>query len=122
MLNILNPIRNVFVFNNYFSDIKKEISQKFEEPYNSTASPNRSITISCKIYFKQYFVLKKKIVNLNCIDTIGLKEADKPCKNEEIRIQETQGSKRPLPNSFFQMDDYYDQFHKPTVYFPSDQK
>ncbi|XP_025407991.1 calmodulin-binding transcription activator 1 isoform X2 [Sipha flava] len=79
-------------------DIKKEISQKFEEPYNSTASPNRSITISC------------------------LKEADKPCKNEEIRIQETQGSKRPLPNSFFQMDDYYDQFHKPTVYFPSDQK
>lgn len=61
-------------------------------------------------------------ININLITVLGSKEADKPCKNEVVKMQETQGSKRPLPNSFFQTDDYYDQFCKPSVYFPSIQK
>lgn len=46
---------------------------------------------------------------------------DPPCNNEE-KPQETQGSKRPLPSSFFLSDDYYDEFCKPSHTFPSIQK
>lgn len=53
---------------------------------------------------------------------LGSKIENKFNKNEEKPLQETQGSKRPLPNSFFQTDDYYDQFCKPPLYFPSIEK
>lgn len=52
----------------------------------------------------------------------GSNEEKKPCNDKEIKPQETQGSKRPHPNSFFQTDDYYDPFCKPSLYFPSIQK
>ncbi|XP_029343280.1 calmodulin-binding transcription activator 1 isoform X1 [Acyrthosiphon pisum] len=79
------------------SDIKKEINQTTDEPNNPTPPPNKSVTILCS------------------------KGETKTDKNE-IKPQETQGSKRPLPNSFYQTDDYYDQFCKPSLYFPSIQK
>lgn len=52
---------------------------------------------------------------------LGSKEEEKP-HNNEVKMQETQGSKRPLPHSFSQTDEYYDQFCKPSLYFPSLQK
>ncbi|XP_025203261.1 calmodulin-binding transcription activator 1 isoform X2 [Melanaphis sacchari] len=80
------------------NDVKKEINQTTNESNNLVTSPNKSVPMLC-----------------------SKEEITKSDKNE-IKPQETQGSKRPLPNSFFQTDDYYDQFCKPSLYFPSIQK
>ncbi|CAH1732247.1 unnamed protein product [Aphis gossypii] len=80
------------------SDVKKEIDQTTNQSNNLITPANKSVTILC-----------------------SKGETTKSDKNE-IKPQETQGSKRPLPNSFFQTDDYYDQFCKPSLYFPSIQK
>lgn len=52
---------------------------------------------------------------------LGSKKEDAQRKSE-VKLLETQGSKRPLPNNFFQTDDYYDQFCKPSNYFQSSEK
>ncbi|VVC38691.1 Hypothetical protein CINCED_3A001663 [Cinara cedri] len=87
--------------NGIICDDKKEINQKFEEPNNLMPLPtnnNKSVTVLCS------------------------KEQNRPYKND-IKPQETQGSKRPHPSDFLQTDDYnYDQFCKPSLYFPSIQK
>lgn len=105
----------------FFSDMKQQISQIIDEPNNPIPPPNKSVTTLCNIAVYIFFLNCNFFFKYLITISKGSKSENKPDKNE-IKPQETQGSKRPLPNSFFQMDEYYDQFCKPSLYFPSIQK